>query len=619
MSNRLAREKSPYLLQHAHNPVDWYPWSEEAFAKAAGENKPIFLSIGYSTCHWCHVMERESFEDVAVAEILNQNFISIKVDREERPDIDGVYMNYVMSATGSGGWPMSVFLTPDKKPFYGGTYFPPEDRYGRPGFKTLLLSISEAWHTRKEDILRSADSAVAYLNQVPIPAKNTSTLNAKIFDKAFQAFDSSYDDQLGGFGQAPKFPRSHALSFLLRYSKRTGSTRALEMACETLDAMKDGGIYDQLGGGFHRYSTDNFWRIPHFEKMLYDQALLVKTYLEVFEVTGEPEYARIARETLDYVLREMTDPQGGFYSAEDADSQDLENPQEKKEGAFFLWKKEEIEALLEPEAAKAFVSFYGIQDLGNAISDPHREFQGKNVLYRAQRLEGAGLFQHSRKLLLEARSKRPRPYRDDKILSDWNGLMIESFALASQVLGEKKYAEAAIRAAEFIFHNLKEGEGRLLHRYREGEAGIQGNLNDYAFMASAYLAIYRMNSQTPWLQRARGLAEQMEALFWDSKQGGFYLTAHDAETLITRPKEVYDGAVPSANSVAALVFLRLGSVTGELRWASKAHEILAVFGSQLQNSPENFTQMLVALDEAMGSNQVCNDQTCPIPGKQEKE
>ena len=621
-SNRLAREKSPYLLQHAHNPVDWYPWSAEAFEKATRENKPVFLSIGYSTCHWCLVMERESFEDAQSAQIFNENFIAIKVDREERPDIDSVYMSYVTTTTGSGGWPMSVFLTPDKKPFYGGTYFPPQDRYGMPGFKTLLLSIADAWKNRKDEIIHSADSATTFLNK-PTETKEKPLLDAAVLDKAFAYYESSFDSERGGFGGAPKFPRSHALSFLLRYWKRTGSEKSLEMVKATLDAMKDGGIYDQLGGGFHRYSTDNAWRIPHFEKMLYDQALLAKTYAEAYQATQNPEYASTTRETLDYVLEGMTSPEGGFYSAEDADSQDLENPKEKKEGAFFLWKKDEIEKLLEPKAAEIFISFYGVTASGNALSDPHHEFVDKNVLYRAGNIVAAPSFkmspaevtkslEASRKILLNTRGARPHPYKDDKILADWNGLMIESFAKASVVLSEPRYAQAAIRAAEFISGTLKDTQGRLLHRFRDGEANIRASLNDYAFMTAAYVVLYEAVGDKKWLESARQTASEMIKLFQDEERGGFYLTAHDAEALITRPKEVYDGAVPSGNSVAACALLALERATGETSWRKVAEKILDTFSTEISQTPANFTQMLAALDEAMGPPSICRDETCSI-------
>ena len=623
-ANRLAQEKSPYLLQHAHNPVDWHAWSPEAFQKAKKENKPVLLSIGYSTCHWCHVMEKESFEDIETAHIMNDHFVSIKVDREERPDIDSIYMNYVMATTGSGGWPMTVFLTPDQKPFYGGTYFPPADRYGMPGFKTLLLSIADAWKTRKDEIVRSADSAVKFLNDPA--AKDKTKLDASVFDKAFDYFDQSFDAEYGGFGGAPKFPRSHALSFLLRYGKRTKSEKALKMVKTTLDSMLKGGIYDQLGGGFHRYSTDAQWRIPHFEKMLYDQALLVNAYVEAYQATGNPEYARAARRTLDYVLREMTSPEGGFYSAEDADSAGVEHPKEKKEGAFFLWKKEEVERLLPSRDAQIFIFYYGITTQGNALSDPHGEFAEKNVLYRAQTAESAATFfkipvfdietslAGSGKILLAARQMRPHPHRDDKVLSDWNGLMIAAFAKASRSLVEPRYAVAASRAADFVAQRLTDSQGKFFHRFRDGESAIEGNLNDYAFLLEAFLELYETTSEKKWLREAEKTAAQMLALFWDKAHGGFYLTAHGAETLITRPKEVYDGAVPSGNSMAALGFLRLDRLTGENRWSSYADLLLETFSGLLAESPANFTQMLVALDLAM-EPRVCREGTCPLPEK----
>ncbi len=611
-SNRLAREKSPYLLQHAHNPVDWYAWSPEAFKKAKDENKPILLSIGYSTCHWCHVMERESFEDAKTAELMNRHYVSVKVDREERPDIDSVYMSYVTATTGHGGWPMTVFLTPDQKPFYGGTYFPPEDRYGMPGFKTLLVSIADAWRTREDEIKRSADSAVVFLRDAGAAGTGKAAPDAAVFEKAYGYYEQTFDAEHGGFGGAPKFPRSHALSFLLRYWKRTGSENALAMVRSTLGAMLDGGIYDQLGGGFHRYSTDKLWRIPHFEKMLYDQALLALTYSEAYQVTRDPEYARAVRQTLDYVLGGMTSSQGGFYSAEDADSADPDHAGEKREGAFFIWKITEIEKLLPERDAKIFIHAYGIESAGNAVSDPHKEFEGKNALYRAKTSEEAAAFFQvsvpeierslvsSRKTLMKARALRPKPHLDDKILADWNGLMITALARASRVLNEPQYSDAALRAAGFISGRLTQPDGRLLHRFRDGEAAIDGSLNDYAFMLQAYLELYEAVFDEKWLLLAEKTASRMTALFADAEAGGFYLTAHDAEALITRPKEVYDGAVPSGNSVAALGLLRLGRMTGDARREAQGRGVLEAFSRALADSPANFTQMLIALDFAAG-------------------
>ncbi len=612
-SNRLAYEKSPYLLQHAHNPVDWYPWGNEAFEKSKKEDKPILLSIGYSTCHWCHVMETESFEDTKTAEIMNQNYISIKVDREERPDIDHVYMSYVMATTGSGGWPMTVFLTPDRKPFYGGTYFPPEDRYGIPGFKTLLLSIADAWKNRRKEILESADSAVSYLEGRKTPM----TLSDKKLSKEtlytfFERHKSSFDTTWGGFGGAPKFPRSHSLSMLFRYWLRSGNSEALQMAEKTLDKMADGGMYDQVGGGFHRYSTDAQWRVPHFEKMLYDQALLATTYLEAYQATREPKYARVAREILDYVLREMTSPEGAFFSAQDADSLDPFQAGKKREGAFFTWKKNEIDAAF-PEREAAIVGyFYGIEEKGNALSDPQHEFVDQNVLYRAHSIEGtAAHFKTTSKeienvissanLKLSAqRSKRHAPHLDDKILADWNGLMIASFSMAANVLDEPRYQKAATQAVDFIQRKLKNKEGELLHRYRDGEAAVSGNLNDYAFMIYGLLALYETSFDERRLEEAADTADRMIRLFWDEKKGGFFLTASNAEALITRPKELYDGAVPSGNSLAVLDLLRLDKLTAQTRFRDYAEKTFQSFTEEIASEPTAYSEMLIALDFMLG-------------------
>jgi hypothetical protein len=610
-TNRLSSEKSPYLLQHAHNPVDWYPWGPEAFEKAKREDKPILLSIGYSTCHWCHVMERESFEDEKTAEVMNRDYISVKVDREERPDIDSVYMSYVMTTTGSGGWPMTVFLTPDKKPFYGGTYFPPDNRYGMPGFKTLLAEIAEAWKTRRAEILESADSVVAHLGAPRTAQSHEGVLDAKTLEKAFEHFSSGFDAERGGFGRAPKFPRSHSLSFLLRYWKRTGSVAALGMVEKTLTEMAKGGVYDHLGGGFHRYSTDGEWRIPHFEKMLYDQALLVRTYVEAAQATGNAEYARVACETLDYVMREMTDREGGFYSAQDADSEDPHHPGHSREGAFFVWTTDEIRRILGADA-DFFMHRYGIEEAGNAIIDPHQEFEKQNVLYDARSTEKAaqqfGIDPEEASLkaasfrakLFAARAKRKRPHLDDKILTDWNGLMIAAFAYAGAALDEPRYVTAAVKAARFISTKLKTSEGRLLHRWRDGDAAISANLNDYAALIYGFLTLYEATFDETWLAEARALTDRMVDLFWDTENHGFFLTAHDAEVLISRPKELYDGAVPSGNSFAALDLLLLSRYTMEVRYQKLADETLNAFAAELSAEPSSHPQMLIALDFAVG-------------------
>ena len=618
MTNRLSREKSPYLLQHKDNPVDWFPWGEEAFQKAKKEDKPVFLSIGYSTCHWCHVMEEESFENAETAAILNKNFVAIKVDREERPDLDNVYMNYVQAVTGSGGWPMSVFLTPDKRPFYGGTYFPPKDRWGMPGFPTLLESIANSWKTHRKELLESAESAVQFLSKQH-STSSAAKLDAQTFEHAFLSFQGGFDGTYGGFGRAPKFPRSHALSWLLRFWLSTKNPEALAMLERTLEAMASGGLYDQLGGGFHRYSTDARWRIPHFEKMLYDQALLTQTYLEAFQATGKALYARIARETLDYVLSRMTGPEGAFYSAEDADSPDPKEPAKKREGAYFVWERAEIETILGP-AASEFSAYYGIEEKGNALSDPHGEFEKKNVLYVVDpSKEETRAVKDARVLVLAVRGKRPRPHLDDKVLTDWNAMMIASFARASVVLHEPRYLAAAQKAATFIEQKLKDRSGKLLHRWRDGEAAIPALLADHAFLLEAHLELYEASFGPQELVRARQLADTMVERFWDEAQGGFYLTASDAEVLISRPKEIYDGAIPSGNSAAARALARLSHFTGEGRYAEWAERTMGAFSESIAADPSNYPAMLMALEFVLDPSRfTCRDDNCPIPGKDKK-
>ncbi len=601
-TNRLAKEKSPYLLQHAHNPVDWYPWGEEAFEKARLEKKPIFLSIGYSTCHWCHVMERESFEDPATAELLNTHFVPIKVDREERPDVDALYMQAVTQMTGQGGWPLSVFLTPDRHPFYGGTYFPPEDRWGHPGFKGLLRGIAGAWETRREEVMQSGQAMVEALRgPAEAGGAGLEALSKETLERAFQALSESYDETYGGLGPAPKFPRSHALSLLLRHWKRTGAPRALEIVEGTLRAMAAGGIYDHVGGGFHRYSTDAQWHVPHFEKMLYDQALLARTYLEAHQATGKAEYARTAREIFDYVLRDMTGGNGGFYSAEDADSLEL-GEKEQKEGAFYVWSAKEIEGILGKPDAEAFGLLYGVQLHGNAAHDPQGEFAGKNILYKARSVkpEQEELDRRCRKKLFDARAKRPRPHLDDKVLADWNGLMISSMAFGAQVLDEPAYAEAARRAADFILKEMVRKDGRLLHRYRDGDAAIPGHLEDYAFLIHGLVDLYEATFEVKYLNEAKRLTAEMVRLFWDEERGGFFLIGTDAEQLLVRQKEVYDGAIPSGNSVGALDLLRVGRLTGEKGLEEKASKLMETFGAQVSRQPSAFPQILIALDFGIG-------------------
>ena len=609
-TNRLIREKSPYLLQHAHNPVDWYPWGEEAFEKARRENKPIFLSVGYSTCHWCHVMERESFESVEVAEFLNRCFVPVKVDREERPDVDRVYMTFVQATTGGGGWPMSVWLTPDLKPFYGGTYFPREDNYGRPGFLSLLKRIAELWARDRERIVESSRQLIENLERHLRADASPGALAEGIFETAFNQFRRSFDPHWGGFGGAPKFPRPVVHQFLLRYWARTGNAEALEMVLLTLRRMAAGGMCDQLGGGFHRYSVDDRWFVPHFEKMLYDQAQLAISYLEAFLISREKLYADVARDILEYVLRDLTSPDGAFYSAEDADSApDASRPEHKSEGAFYLWSRAEIEALLGRPVADWFSFVYGVEEEGNVRYDPHGEFAGKNILYQAHTIEEAARhFQADRDLLqaavaearrklLEARRRRPRPHRDDKILTAWNGLMISAFALAGQVLGEERYLEAARRAARFLLGRLWDpATATLLRRHRDGEAAIAGFLDDYAFLIAGLLDLYEACFELDLLKSAERLAERMIELFEDAAQGGFYATAAGDASLVLRLKDDYDGAEPSGNSVAALALARLAEMTGRQDFRRSAEGTLEAFASRLNSLPVSLPLMLVAAE-----------------------
>ncbi len=611
--NRLAQEKSPYLLQHAHNPVDWYPWGEEAFAKAKKEDKPVFLSIGYSTCHWCHVMEHESFEDEETARILNEHFVSIKVDREERPDIDNIYMTVVTALTGTGGWPLSAFLTPEKKPFYGGTYFPPVAKWGSPGFKELLVNIRQTWETRRQEIIESSRSITEALQKrTAAAAKEKGELTPEVLDRGYQELSRHYDHRYGGFGQAPKFPMGHSLSFLLRCWKRTGTARALEIVENTLQKMARGGIYDHLGGGFHRYATDQEWQVPHFEKMLYDQAILVRAYIEAYQATKNEDYASVARETLDYVLRDMQSKEGGFYSAEDADSLDPQGGKEKAEGAFYLWTQEEIKKNLTEEEAKIFNHCFGIENSGNAKFDPHGEFAGKNILFVAHDVEETAkvlglpaekikqVLCQVKEKLYRLRQARPRPHLDDKVLTDWNGLMISAAALAGRALDEKKYVDAAERSAGFILKNMVGKEGRLLHRYRDGDAAIAGTLEDYAFFIYGLIDLYESTFDTRYLKEAKRLAKDMLQLFADKKEGGFFFTAQDGEELLFRHKEIYDGALPSANSIALLDLLRLGRMADEQGFIEKADASLRFFAPQIQERPSAYVQSLTAFDFALG-------------------
>ncbi len=590
MPNRLLHEKSPYLQQHAHNLVDWLPWGEEAFEKSRAEDKPIFLSIGYSTCHWCHVMERESFENEDIAQILNRSFVPVKVDREERPDVDRVYMTFVQATTGSGGWPMSVWLTPDLKPFYGGTYFPPDNRYGRPGFGSILTQLASAWITNRSQIEESGSGVIEELKRVTTsPASATLPPESDIRNRLFLAFRRSFDTKLGGFGGSPKFPRPVSLNFLLREYAWSKNDEALEMVLLTLREMAKGGMYDQIGGGFHRYSVDARWFVPHFEKMLYDQAQLAIAYLEAHQITGERLYADVARDIFEYVLRDMRHPEGGFYSAEDADSViDPAKPHEKGEGAFYIWSAEELVSVLGEKDADAFSRRFGVLKDGNVLEDPHGEFPGRNILYQAQPAGDPIAESAWRGKLLAARAQRIRPHLDDKILTAWNSLMISAFAKGAQVLGDARYAQAARAAADFIRSKMFTSDGILLRRWRDGEAAIPGFLDDYAFFAQALLDLYETDFEQADRDLAVKLTADMRRLFEDANNGGFFSTVEGDSRLVLRMKEDYDGAEPSGNSIAISNLLRLGD-------QETAERSLRAFTATLERQTMTAPQMVIDL------------------------
>jgi len=628
--NRLVHEKSPYLLQHAHNPVDWYPWGQEAFRRAREENKPIFLSIGYSTCHWCHVMERESFENPEIAERMNRWFVSIKVDREERPDIDRVYMAFVQATTGSGGWPLSVWLTPDLKPFFGGTYFPPVEISGRPGFAGMLEQIAHLWQTQQQDLLASGAQVTEQM-QAALAATRPQVVDTSVFYQAFKALQRNYDRRQGGFGGAPKFPRPVILAFLLRYYARTGDREAAQMAIDTLAAMARGGLYDHLGGGFHRYSVDETWHVPHFEKMLYDQAQLAVSYLEAYQVSGDQALARVARETIDYVLRDLTDPAtGAFYSAEDADSpanaecgvRSAESPDTPHsalhiphsalhEGAFYVWSYEEIRSVLESDA-DVFCYHYGVRPEGNA-QDPHGELAGKNVLHLVHTVEETAthfgrpaaeageLLERSRAALRAARDHRARPHRDDKVICAWNGLMISALARAAQILDEPRYLEAARRAARFVASRMWKGaDHTLARRFRDGETGAEGVLEDYVFFADGLIELYQAGFELEWLRLARRLTQRSIELFWDAEAGGFFETTGRDPSVLLRLKDDYDGAEPAGNSIAALNLARLADMLDISEWRQRADQTVQAFAQRLSQQPEALPRMLAAFQYLSG-------------------
>ena len=607
--NRLVFSQSPYLLQHARNPVEWYPWGEEAFAKARHENKPIFLSIGYSTCHWCHVMAHESFENDAIAEILNHYYVAIKIDREERPDVDAVYMAYVQAVSGGGGWPMSVWLTPDLKPFLGGTYYPPEDRWGRPGFASILNQVAKAWAENQDGIVTASTTVLARLREHTTAAAPAHlNLEPQILETGYAQLAASYESKYGGFGDAPKFPRPAAPNFMLRHHARTGQAEALAMTRFTLQKMAEGGMYDQLGGGFHRYSVDGRWHVPHFEKMLYDQGQLVCTLLDAYQLTGDPFFADIVRGTLTYIQRDMTGPDGEWYSAEDADSPIPSNPSHQAEGAFYVWEQSEIAAALPADAVDIFNFHYGVRPNGNVQSDPHGEFPNKNVLMVFHTLDEtakqfgrtpdatAALLAKSRAALFALRNHRPRPHRDDKTITAWNGLMLSGFARAYQVLNEPIYRDDALRAATFIREQLVDPQsGRLLRRYRAGSAGIDAYAEDYAFLIQGLLDLYEAAFDISHLQWAIALQEQLDARFWDEAHGGYFRTSGEDPTVLLRMKEDYDGAEPAASSVAALNLLRLADMTGRDHFRERGEQTIRAFSTRLHDMPYAMPQLLVAL------------------------
>src|SRR5438874_2339904 len=637
MGNRLAQEKSPYLLQHADNPVDWFPWGKEAFAKARQENKPIFLSIGYSTCHWCHVMAHESFESAEMAAIMNREFVNIKVDREERPDVDRVYMIFVQATTGGGGWPMSVWLTPDLKPFVGGTYFPPVDRYGQPGFKKVLERIAAAW---KQDHAKIADQGSKLLEALresqSAQAETTAKIDNQFFQTAYEQLSRSFDDKEGGFGTAPKFPRPVSLNFLTRFYARDpkgeSGKHALEMDLVTLRKMAAGGMHDHLGGGFHRYSVDRYWHVPHFEKMLYDQAQLASAYLDAFQITNDPHlnplpgqgeeaakrqvrigFEAVARDILDYVARDMTAKDGGFFSAEDADSLFEQGKPEHGEGVFYVWTEKQVDAELGDDSA-LFKFHYGVQAHGNAPegSDPQDEFRGKNILierhtvaetakhFKKNEDQVRDLLARSRQKLLSIRNKRPRPHLDDKIIAAWNGLMISAYARGAQVLDEPRYLESATRATKFLRSNLYDEKSKLLFRnYRESRSDVEGFADDYAFVIQGLLDLYEVSLEVEWLKFAIELQRMQDDLFYDEKNGGYFSTSGKDKSVVLRMKDDNDSAEPAASSIAALNLLRLAQLRDDKKLDDRARKTIDAFAPTLSHFASAMPQMLVAVDYSL--------------------
>ena len=613
-ANRLINEKSPYLLQHAYNPVDWHAWGEEAFEEARREDKPIFLSIGYSTCYWCHVMEREVFENEAIAKEMNRIFVNIKVDREERPDVDRVYMTALQSMTGSGGWPMSMFLTTDLKPFYGGTYIPPRAKHGLGGFEDLIHQLEDAWHKRRDEINKAGTEIIEHIKLVSSNEKTASELTKEMLLKGAQQFKNGFDEEYGGFGSEPKFPRPVGLNFLLRMYSRFDDQESLKMVIRTLLQMSRGGVYDHIGGGFHRYSVDRFWRVPHFEKMLYDQAQLAVSYIEVFQITKDKYFADVAKDILSYVNRMLANPEGGFYSAEDAESViKAEEPDVKQEGAFYVWTFEEIKNLL-GDNAEIFSYLFGIEDGGNAPigSDPHSVFTEKNILYKARSIsETANKFEvptdkineiieEGTKILFKEREKRPLPHRDDKILTSWNGLMLSAFAIAYQAFGDESYLSSAKRCADFILTKMfNSSTGALMHRYRDGEARFEASLDDYAFFVQGLIDLYEASFELSYLEQAVKLTEKMITDFYDVLESGFFDTSGNDKSILVRTKEDYDSAEPTGNSIAVMNLLRLSSITNYKEWYDAAYNSILLYSAKIEAQPYAMPQMLVALDFAI--------------------
>jgi uncharacterized protein YyaL (SSP411 family) len=600
--NHLKGEKSPYLIQHSKNPVDWYPWGDEAFEKAKQLDKPIFLSIGYSTCHWCHVMAHESFEDLDVAELLNNNFVAVKVDREERPDIDSVYMTACQIMTGTGGWPLTIIMTHDKKPFFAGTYFPKESSFGTIGLKDLLLNVMDIWRDERKDAIDSGDQIFTALKEMSVNTKGKK-LDSTILEKTYDQLSKVFDVENGGFGDFQKFPTPHSLMFLLRYWKRTGNKHSLNMVLKTLDEMAMGGIYDHVGFGFHRYSVDKNWLVPHFEKMLYDQALIAMLYTEVYSATGRAEYKKIAQQIYEYVIRDMTNVDGGFYSAEDADSEGVE-------GKFYYWTYDELHSILDRNSADLITEIYNVKKDGN-FNDGYSNESINNILHRKMdyesiaRNKGLDTLDLEMKVdgilseLFNVREKRVHPHKDDKILTDWNGLMIASLSRAFQVFGEERYVEAAKNCVNFIM-NKSYQQNRLMHMFREGESAVSGNLDDYAFMIWGLMEIYMATFDVDYLQKARDLNQTVMEHFWDEENGGFYFTADDEEKVLIREKKTFDSAIPSGNSVEFLNLLRLGSFIDDPNQMDTARKLETVFSETVKRSPTGHTQFISGVDFALG-------------------